>query len=104
MWRLWPEPLRLPVCRKILTVVAFADEVGPNVTKECQEPIVGMPSKLARILGIPEAQPHVTSTGNEVAVRRRGWPIDTYVGVQRRVEGYQDLDPALFEPAERYND
>ena len=88
MWRFGPEPLRLAVRRKILAVVALADEVGPNVTEKCQEPIVGMPSKLAGIRGVPEAQPHVASTRNEVAVRRCGWPIDIYGGGEGRVERY----------------
>ena len=104
MWRFGPEPLRLPMRCKVFAVVAFADEVGSNVTKERQEPIVRMPSKLAGILGVPEAQPHEASTGNEVAMRRSGRPIDIYVGVEGRVEGYQDFDSALFEPAEQYID
>ena len=90
--------------RKILAVIALAEEVGPNVTKKGQKPVVGMPSKLAGILGIPEAQPHIASTRNEVAVRRCGWPIDIDVGVEGRIEGYQYLDSALSEPAEKYVD
>jgi hypothetical protein len=92
------------VCRKILAVVAFAEQVGPNVTKECQEPIVRMPPKLAGILGVPEAQPHEASTWNEVAMRGCGGAIDIHIRVEGRVEGYQDLDSALFEPAEKYID
>lgn len=102
MWRFGPEPLRLPVLRKILAVIALADEMGPNVTKECQKPIVWMPSKLAGVLGVPEAQPHEASTRNEVAMGGCGGPIDIYVWAEGGIEGYQDLDSSPFEPAERY--